>query len=723
MLKSFVILFAAFFAFSSLAVANYDYYVSPNGNDNNTGTEIAPFATLDRARLAVRDLKKTKLGDITVGLKGGKYILKDTIVFSLEDSGEKNQKITYKAIEGEEPILTSEAPVRGWEKISEFSEAFPAQAIGNLWSAPLPEGAGKVKYLFQGNEVLPRSMTKGFIPPVGYNTWAGINNKAETRTSMKVPDGIISNWKDVKDMELVIIPTCDWTIYNRPLESYNPETQVVQTNIEAFYGLGAIRKGNWSGMTSAWFANCPEGMREEGNWYVNTRENRIYLFSSSEPEKISVPMLLEYIRVDGEEKPDSEADALVENVHFEGLVFTKGKRFSWDRGYKEPKWEYIDVTTALLRFRNAKNCSVTACSFENSGAAAVRLDLSSQNNRVEGNVMKRLGGRAISIIGYEEGKDSNFGNEIIGNHIHHIGEAYWGAHGVTIEKSSKNRIAHNLIHHTPYTGLQIEGYVSKDNIVEYNEFYRVVDILGDGNAFYISHSGTNNQFRYNYIHDTTNTFASAAMRTDGVGTTKEVSFIGNIVHNSGRGGLVLKGPGHKAINNVFIDSIGTALEKSWEGGKGWLEIRCGGSEGTEIKNNIFYATFNSSPLFMKANTNESMPQRFKDKELWIDFDIIEQGGNICYSTILDESRAQKIVEGIRERGFQLDYKTYTAVSLEDGRILLNAEDELYQEGYEHIDINKIGLPESFPQKWLEYNPEMSQSKYLKKVGEVVKVTD
>ena len=59
-----------------------DFYVSPNGNDNNPGIENAPFATLDRARLAVRELKKTRQGDITVALKSGKYILRNTVVFS-----------------------------------------------------------------------------------------------------------------------------------------------------------------------------------------------------------------------------------------------------------------------------------------------------------------------------------------------------------------------------------------------------------------------------------------------------------------------------------------------------------------------------------------------------------------------------------------------------------------------------------------------------------------
>lgn len=642
--------------------------------------------------------------------------MRNTIVFSLEDSGKDGQKITYKAIEGEKPVLTSEAPVTGWSKLDEISKAFPSQAKGNIWSAPLPEGAGRIKYLFKGDEVLPRSMTKGFVPPVKYKTWSGIADKPATRNSMKVPDGIIYDWNDIKDMELVIIPSCDWVLYNRPLETFNPQTRVVTTSLESKYALGAIQKSNWDGTTSAWFANFPEGMREAGNWYVNTRENKIYLFSSNKPEHISVPMLLEYIRVEGEVKPGSEADVLVENIHFNGLVFTKGKRYSWDGGDTEPRWEYLDVSTALLRFRNTRNCSVTASSFENSGASAVRLDLSSQNNRVEGNNMKRLGGTGLSIGGYQEGKNTSFGNEIIANHIHHIGEAYWGAPAVLIMQSSKNRVARNLIHHVPYNGLRISGATSKDNIVEYNELYRVVDVLGDGNAFYIAGTGGNNLYQFNYIHDITNDFASSAMRTDGVGTSKDVSFIGNIVHNVRRGCVVFKGRGHKAINNVFIDCYGDALDKSWEGGRGWLEIRSGLSDGMVISNNIFYATFNPSPLFMHANTNESMPQRFKDKQLWIDFDKIEMNGNICYSTVLDENRGKSIVEGIRKKGFQLDYKEITALAVDTVNMKMKAEDKLFKEGYEFIDINKIGLPKSFPEEWLEYNPEMSMSRYLEYLG-------
>ncbi|MFC1766820.1 hypothetical protein ACFL6U_32690, partial [Planctomycetota bacterium] len=333
-----------------------DFYVSPNGNDSNPGTEDAPFASLDRARLAVRELKKTKQGDITVGLKGGKYILANTVTFSLEDTGSATQNITYKAVGDEVPILTSEKSVVGWTKVSTLPPGLPSSAKGKLWSAPLPKGVGRIKYMFSRDKVLPRSMTKGFNPPVKYNAWAG--DRPEHRQYMKVPDGIISDWTDVKDMELVIMPTCDWTLYNMPLDSYDSQARTVKTFSESpKYALGAQSKAPWAGVPSAWFANCTDGMREMGNWYVNTREKKVYLLSDQKPKDISVPTLFEFVKLEGASPSDPESDGLVENIHFKGLVFTKGKRMT--KGGSPVAGSSTNARAgSLLTLINTKNCSV-----------------------------------------------------------------------------------------------------------------------------------------------------------------------------------------------------------------------------------------------------------------------------------------------------------------------------------------------------------------------------
>ena len=53
-----------------------DYWVAPDGNDGNPGTQQAPFATIQHARDAVRaQIAGGMSGDITVHLGAGNYFI------------------------------------------------------------------------------------------------------------------------------------------------------------------------------------------------------------------------------------------------------------------------------------------------------------------------------------------------------------------------------------------------------------------------------------------------------------------------------------------------------------------------------------------------------------------------------------------------------------------------------------------------------------------------
>lgn len=57
-----------------------ELYLAPDGDDCGAGTLDAPFATLERARDAVRELKQDGLPaeGVTVRLRGGTYVVEDT---------------------------------------------------------------------------------------------------------------------------------------------------------------------------------------------------------------------------------------------------------------------------------------------------------------------------------------------------------------------------------------------------------------------------------------------------------------------------------------------------------------------------------------------------------------------------------------------------------------------------------------------------------------------
>lgn len=76
----------------TLSLSAADFYVSLQGNDQNTGTQEKPFATLERARTAARAARGSR---VTVWLTGGLYDMTQTFELTHADSG-----TVYRSTEG-----------------------------------------------------------------------------------------------------------------------------------------------------------------------------------------------------------------------------------------------------------------------------------------------------------------------------------------------------------------------------------------------------------------------------------------------------------------------------------------------------------------------------------------------------------------------------------------------------------------------------------------------
>lgn len=72
-----------------------DFYVAPDGKDSGPGTRTAPFASLTRARDAVRAVAGREA--VTVNVADGIYYLPETLVFTPADSGTKEAPVLYRA--------------------------------------------------------------------------------------------------------------------------------------------------------------------------------------------------------------------------------------------------------------------------------------------------------------------------------------------------------------------------------------------------------------------------------------------------------------------------------------------------------------------------------------------------------------------------------------------------------------------------------------------------
>lgn len=459
-------------------VAEADFYVSPQGSDSwsgrladpHTDRRDGPFRTLARARDAVRELKTMRpRQNITVLIRGGVYHLEETVVFGLEDSGNSNQLITYAAYPGEEPVFSSGVGISGWKKLEDPPDGLPVVGRGKVWVADAPERKGGKWHfytLYDGARRLPRARGDAFAPEVELVYFEGqvTGEGAPDRNTLHFPKGQLKNWPNLEDIELFIRPHVDYLLNILPLKSVDEKRNIATTAVKGTFPLAKMHTFNREDIGKAcWVENAIDFLDEPGEWVLNTRQGKLYLWPEGDKpgEHVLAPTLTELIRVEGNINKDGPMDEPVRNLVFQGLTFMHGERevlSDIDVSLKVD-WDREDKANALLRFRGSENCTVDQCRFgSSSGGGGVRLDLHSQNNAIQNSLFENLGGTAILLCGYGLGtKDVNKRNQIVNNRIADCGQLYWHSPAIFIWQSGENRIAHNLIHNMPYSAIIIGG--------------------------------------------------------------------------------------------------------------------------------------------------------------------------------------------------------------------------------------------------------------------------
>ena len=95
--------------FATSVACAIDFHVATGGNDANPGTEARPFASLERARDAVRALGGSSIlpaGGVTVWIEPGTYARTQTWELTGADSGAVKAPVIYRASAGGEQTYT-----------------------------------------------------------------------------------------------------------------------------------------------------------------------------------------------------------------------------------------------------------------------------------------------------------------------------------------------------------------------------------------------------------------------------------------------------------------------------------------------------------------------------------------------------------------------------------------------------------------------------------------
>lgn len=236
-----------------------DFYVSPNGSDAWTGTLPAPepggpggtdgpFATLQRARDAIRELGERPTKDVVVHVREGTYRLNETVVFGMQDSPQGDSTVTYAAYPGETPVFSSGKEIEGWKKVTAALPGLPEAAKGNVWMADVSD---RFFTLYDAEGMLPRAKSDGFIPLGG-----------GSRNQLHFPKGRLKNWSNVEDVEIIVRPHHAWISNVLPLASVDEEKQLASTSIDATYAMNKLHF--LPTVQSCWVENALEELDEPG---------------------------------------------------------------------------------------------------------------------------------------------------------------------------------------------------------------------------------------------------------------------------------------------------------------------------------------------------------------------------------------------------------------------------------------------------------------------------
>jgi hypothetical protein len=565
------------------------FFVSLEGSDNNPGTQDKPFASIAKARDAVRKLAG-KTEPATIYLRGGTYLFRNTLEFNSRDKDVVLSPWQDEVVIFSGGISVNPTQVKRLDQTDyagEFAESV-RRKIGVLdlfdmgitdygqlhpvgFSRPyepswlelfINDRPGQLaRWPNDSTVAMGQVLDKGSVPREAGPREAG-PREAGPRVSGQSNRGgkfIYGNerpaaWKSSGDI---------WIsgYFNYGFAEDAVKVAVVDTVAKTFTTVQPHLYGFESGKNwNRWYAyNIPEEIDQNGEYYLDRKRGLLFFYLPTIINKLSLSMLSEpLVAIEGSQ------NISVRNIYFE-------------------------VSRGMgIYMEQSESCVITDCVFRNLGSLAVSIGkgivpFTTQKHEGTGKEASRIVGSLDQHL-YENSTFNRQGgknNRIVNCHIYNTGAggvSLGGGDRLTlapagnsvencrihdfnrIEKSYRpaiyidgvgNKITNCEIYNAPSMAILLHG---NDHLIAYCNIYDVCREVDDQGALYYGRdpSERGHQVRSNYFHHLGNANRTTAVYHDDGACGMEV--FGNIFYKAGSIPVLIGGGQDISYkNNLFID--------------------------------------------------------------------------------------------------------------------------------------------------------------------------
>ena len=464
-----------------------EIWVSPTGNDKNSGTKESPKATLSMALRQAREYRRLNDKGIENGiqiiLKGGTYSFYEPLYIRPEDSGTAQSPTIIRGEEGGKALLSGGIQITNWKK------------SGKLWVADVPAFNGR-PFDFRQLWINGRKAVRA-RNVADFEKMPRILRNDPMNEILWVPTSAVKKIIKAPFAEMVLHEM--WCIDNLRIKSieihgdsaavrfHNPESKL---HFDRYWPRPMIGKGVNSPF---YITNSMELLDQPGEWFHDIKTNKLYYFplagENPNQEELIVPAIETLVQLEG------TLDRPVENVMFKNITFshttwmrpsekghvplqagmyaTEAYRIDpqivrGDNNNKLDNQVWLERAPAAVTIKCSNAIDFNNCKFEHLGYSGLDYSFGDRDGKVQncaftdvagngilaGSVSPRAYETHIPYVPQDEREICN-GQQISNNQITDITNEDWGCVAICAGYVSNINIEHNEINEVSYMGISL----------------------------------------------------------------------------------------------------------------------------------------------------------------------------------------------------------------------------------------------------------------------------